>query len=84
NGRLFDAPYDYYSYYREQCVTARFGVIKYPVELFLNKVEGEPTETELRDIVQKHKGEEPDPTKSRPGFREPRKLKFDWIEVKQD
>lgn len=80
-GQAYDAPYDYYRYYRDQTSTARFGMITVPVENYLSKVQGTPTEAELRDIFNKHKNDVPNPTLARPGLKEPRKLKLEWLEV---
>lgn len=82
--RLTDAPYDYYKLYQELCSTGRFGLITVPVENYLSQVTGEPTDKELRDLFNANKGNEPHPAQVRPGFKEPRKVKIEWIEVKGD
>ncbi|HVK17923.1 MAG TPA: hypothetical protein VM533_13325 [Fimbriiglobus sp.] len=80
-GQSYDAPYDYYRYYRDQTSTARFGMLTVPVENYVSRVQGTPTETELRDIFNKHKNDVPNPTLARPGLKEPRKLKLEWLEA---
>ena len=78
------SPYDAFRFYREQCDAATFGVISVPVENYIPQVTGSPTAAEIQELFTKHRNEEPDPTKDRPGFREPRKLKFEWMEVRGD
>ena len=80
-GQAYDAPYDYYRYYRDQTATARFGMVTVPVENYLSKVQGTPTETELRTIFNQHKNDVPNPMLARPGLKEPRKLKLEWLEA---
>jgi hypothetical protein len=80
-GQAYDSPYDFYRYYRDQTSSARFGMISIPVENYLSKVQGSPTEAELREIYNKHKNDVPDPRLARPGLKEPRKLKLEWLEA---
>lgn len=80
-GQAYDAPYDYYRFYRDQTSTARFGLIAVPTENYLSRVQGSPTETELREIFTRHKNDVPDPRQARPGLKEPRKLKLEWLEA---
>src|SRR5262249_7183911 len=79
-GTGYGAPYDYYRYYKDQTSPTDFGMIGVPVENYLSKVQGSPTEAELRTLFNDHKKDEPDPRQTRPGFKEPRKLKLEWLE----
>lgn len=79
--REFEAPYDYYQFFREQCSTSRYGVITVPAENYLDKVTGSPTEAELREIFNKYRSKEPNPALPDPGLKEPRKVKLEWLEV---
>ena len=80
-GQAYDAPYDYFRFYRDQTSTARFGMITVPTENYLSRVQGSPTEAELREIFNKYKNDVPDPRLARPGLKEPRKLKLEWLEA---
>jgi hypothetical protein len=80
-GLAYDAPYDYYRFYRDQTSAARFGMIAVPVENYLSRVTDKPTEAELRTIFNQHKNDEPNPALARPGLKEPRKLKLEWLEA---
>jgi hypothetical protein len=59
-------------------------MISVPVANYLDKVQGQPTETELREIFNKYRNQEPSPALARPGLKEPRKLKLEWLEVTGD
>ena len=74
-------PYGYYDFYRENTAQAQFGIVRIPVSNYLDKVEGEPKESELRALFAKHRNVVPNPTTPEPGFREPRRLKLSWLEV---
>jgi hypothetical protein len=81
-GQGYDAPYDFYRFYRDQTSTAKFGVISVPAENYLPKVEQEtPPDAELREIFRRHRNDEPNPALARPGLKEPRKLKLEWVEA---
>lgn len=83
-GRGYDSPYEFYDFYRDQTSAGRFGVVALPAENFLDKVTGQPSDSELQALFTRHRNDEPDPRLARPGFREPRKLKLAWLEVKGD
>lgn len=79
--QAYESPFSYFEYFREQTSPARYGLIRIPAENYLDKVEGEPTERQLRDIFARYKGTEPNPTSAAPGLRDPRKLKLAWLEA---
>lgn len=80
-GRGFDAPFDYFRYYQDQCSTARFGVISVPAENYLDKVTAKPTEQELLDLFKKAQKVEASPTSPAIGLKEPRRLQLGWLEI---
>ena len=80
-GTPVGTPYDYFDFYREKTAEAKFGIIRIPVSNYLDKVEGEPKESELRKLYANHRSDVPNPGSPKPGFREPRKLKLTWLEV---
>lgn len=82
--QAFGSPYEDYQFFREQCGGATYGVIAVPVENYVPKVTGEPSERELREIFQKYRNVEPNPATETPGLKEPRKLKLGWLEVRGD
>ncbi len=81
---VYDNPYDYFRFYQEQTSTARFGMITVPVENYLGRVQGEPSQAEILDIFRKYRNTEPNPALPTPGLKEPRKLKLEWLEATGD
>jgi hypothetical protein len=80
----YDAPYDYFEYYKGLTSPARFGVAVVPAEAFLPAVEGKPSESELRKLYEKARGVEADPARPDVGLRKPREIKVEFMEVKGD
>ena len=79
--QLYDAPYDYFEFYKDQLSDSRYGVITVPAENFVSQVTGEPSESELLQLFKKYARKEPSPFEATPGFKEPRRLKVGWLEV---
>jgi hypothetical protein len=77
-------PFDTYQFFKDQCDAATYTVMSVPAENFLDKVKETPTEGDLRTLFDRYKGVEPAPDRELPGFREPRKLKLTWLEVRGD
>ncbi len=77
----FVTPYEVFEYYREQCSPAIYEVIAVPALAFLDQVAGEPSESEISALYNKHADDEPDPSKERPGFKEPRKIAISYFGV---
>jgi hypothetical protein len=82
--QTFASPYEMYQYYTKECDQSNYAVISVPVANFVDKVVGEPTVQELNDLFKRYKNDEPSPERELPGLKEPRKLKFEWLEVKGD
>ena len=80
----YDAPYDYFEYYKQLTSPARFGVAAIPAEAFLPAVEGKPSESELRKLFDTARGVEADPARPGIGLRKPREIKVEFLEVKGD
>jgi len=81
NGITAHSPFDFYEFYRTETSPAQYGVISVPVDNYLSRVEGQPTETELREIFNKAKNAEADPAEVRPGLKKGRELKIGWFEI---
>ncbi len=77
-------PFDTYQYFKEQTDAATYTLMSVPVQNFLDKVTETPTDSELRTLFDRYKGVEPAPDRELPGFREPRKLKLGWLEIRGD
>jgi hypothetical protein len=71
-------PYEFFEFYKDRCSEHTFAMLEIPAENFMDKVTGEPTAKEREDLFKRYRGELPDPSKERPGFKEPRKLKIEF------
>jgi hypothetical protein len=74
-------PYETYEYYREQTSPAVYEVISVPAAAFVDRVPGQPSKSEISALFNKHQDDEPDPSKERPGFKEPRKIAIAYFGV---
>lgn len=72
-------PAEFYEFYKDRCSEHTFAMIELPAEKFLADVKAPPTPKELNDLFNKYRGELPDLSKDRPGFKEPRKLKVEFV-----
>jgi hypothetical protein len=72
-------PDQFWQYFKEKCSAMDVEVLPIPVEAFLSKVKGEPTERELRAIFQRGKDREKDPASDQPAFRRPRRVQIAWV-----
>lgn len=81
---LFTAPYEVFDFYREQCSPTSYQVLAVPAANFMGAVAGTPTEDELRRLYDKYKDDEPNPGREDPGFKDPRKVKLEWLSAKGD
>ena len=80
-GATAHAPFDYYEFFRTETSPTNYGVISVPVENYISKVEGQPSETELREIFSKAKNTEADPSEPKPGLKKGRELKIGYVEI---
>lgn len=80
----FNPPYEVYEYYREQCSPTTYGAIPVPAINFLDKVpdpdeSNREVQAELRELWNKYQNDEPNFAKDTPGFKEPRKVRIEYI-----
>lgn len=76
---VYGTPYEAFEYFRQQCSPAKYELLPVPAQAFIEKVPGDPSERELKELYDKYANDEPDPTKETPGFKEPRKLSVRWL-----
>ncbi|AWM39660.1 hypothetical protein GobsT_19900 [Gemmata obscuriglobus] len=81
---VYPAPYEMFEYYRRQCSPAKYEIVPVPAEAFVEKVPGEPSESELKALYDKYANDEPNPAKEGFGFKEPRKLSVSWLALTGD
>ncbi len=72
-------PYEFFEFYKDRCSEHTFDMLEVSAEDFLSQVKGEPTPRERIALFNKYRGELPDPSKERPGFKEPRKVKLEYV-----
>lgn len=78
---MFTPPYEMYDFYRDRVSPTTYWVVAVPGANFTERVTGTPSESELRDLFSKYANQEYDPSREEPGFRQPRKIKVDWVQV---
>ncbi|MCE9533993.1 MAG: hypothetical protein K8T89_23155 [Planctomycetes bacterium] len=74
-------PYNFYEFYKDRCNEVTFDVIDVPVEPFLSQVKEEPSDQEIRKLYTDNKSFEYDPASPKPGFKEPRKARVEFIAI---
>jgi hypothetical protein len=75
----YPTPYEAFEFYRQECSPAIYQAIPVPAAGFVGKVQGQPTDAEIRDLFDKYQNDEPNPKSETPGFKEPRKISVEWI-----
>ena len=78
------APFDFYSFYRTNRTTLKAAFLALPVSNYLAQVTNEPGEDELRQLFDKYRDAVPEPTRAAPAFKQPRRVKIEYITAKPD
>lgn len=76
---LFAPPFEVFDFYRDKTSPTQYEVLAVPAANFAAAVPGEPSADELRRLFDDRKDYEPDPSREEPGFKEPRKVKVEWV-----
>ncbi len=76
---IFTTPYDLYSFYKDKTSPTAYQALAIPAAGFAAQVKAEPSESELQRLFNERKDNEPDPSKEEPGFKEPRRVKVEWV-----
>jgi hypothetical protein len=74
-------PYEFAEFFKDRVTSLTFDVVDVAVEDFIAQVKQEPTEREIQDFFDKYKAREYDPAIGTPGFKEPRKVKVEYVGV---
>ena len=77
-------PDEFYRYFLEQRTTLSVSMLPIAVKSFVDKVQASPTETDLRNLYQRYKNDEPSPTRRQPGFKEPRRIKLEYLSYRPE
>jgi peptidyl-prolyl cis-trans isomerase D len=73
-------PYDVFAAYRDQNERVSAKLIELPVEKFLGKVP-DPSPAEIQAMYESYKDVLPDPVRETPGFKVPRRIRFDILSI---
>ena len=74
-------PAEFYEFYKDFCSENTYEMLEVRAEALLDRVKEEPTKAERNALFAKYRGELPDPARDRPGFKEPRKAKVEYVTV---
>src|SRR5262249_5255465 len=74
-------PAEQWDYYRKNRTAVDVTMLPIRVEPFLAQVKEQPTSEELAELFSKYKEAESAPFKATPGFKQPRRLRVEWIEA---
>lgn len=75
-------PDEFLKYYRDQRTTLNVGLLPVAVKDFVSRVEAQPTEQDLLRLYERYKSQEPVPDRREPGFKEPRRIKVEYVTTK--
>ncbi len=77
-------PAEFYNYYRDVMTTVNVGLVTTNAENYIALVTDKPTDADLHALFNKYRRDEASPELERPGFKEGKKVKVEWLEVKAD
>jgi hypothetical protein len=72
-------PYEFWEYYRNNRTELTTKLLPIPVEKFVADVKEKPTDAELEALFEQYKDQEYSPDKETPGFKQPRRIKAEWV-----
>ncbi|HLJ92791.1 MAG TPA: hypothetical protein VKU02_06300 [Gemmataceae bacterium] len=77
-------PYEFWQYYRTNRTELSLKLLPIPVQKFLPEVKEQPSEADLQALFDKYKDDEAAPNKETPGFKQPRRMKLEWVSASPD
>src|SRR5260370_20714269 len=77
-------PYEFWEYYRTNRTELSLKLLPVPVQKIVPEVKDKPSEAELQALFEKYKDEEYAPNKDTPGFKQPRRIKLEWVSASPD
>ena len=84
NVPAYVTPYEFRKFYDDQRRTVKVDLLPIKTDDYLAQVTQTPTDAELKELFEKHKKEEWSPQADHPGFKEPKRVKLEWISGKYD
>lgn len=73
------SPHEFWEFYRKSRTEISVRMLPISAREFLADVKDTPPEKELTDLFDKYKEEEPNPTRAKPAFKQPRRLQLAWV-----
>lgn len=79
-------PDEFYKYFREQRTAVSATLLPISIDKFVGEAEKkvQPTETDLRNLYERYKNDEPAPTRRQPGFKEPRRVQVEYFHIQPE
>jgi hypothetical protein len=77
-------PDEFLRYYRDQRTTLTVDVLGLPMREYLAQVKETPSEKALRELHDRYWDQEPGPDRDRPGFKEPRRVRVEYVSARAD
>ena len=81
---ILGTPEEAFDWFKDNRTAIRVGLIELPVAKFVAQVPDPTDDKPLRELYAKYKNDEPNPALERPGFKEPRRIKIEWVAVPED
>ncbi|MFL5243547.1 MAG: hypothetical protein ACJ8FY_15690 [Gemmataceae bacterium] len=77
-------PDEFWDFYKQVRTTREIGILGFPVKNYLDAVKDKPTDKELEQLFKRFKEVEYTPTSPRPGFKELRRVRLEWVGARPD
>lgn len=77
-------PYEFKKYYDDVRRAVRVTLLPVNVDSYVAQVKGTPTDPELKELFEKYKKDEWTPDSDKPGFKEPKRVKLEFVGGKPD
>ena len=77
-------PDELWQYYRKNRTELAVKLLPIPVSKFIDQVKDKPTEAELTKLFDEYKDVLYHPQRNTPAFKQPRRIKVEWIAAKSD
>ncbi len=81
---IFTTPFDLFSHYRDKSSPAEYRGLAVPAASFATLVTETPPDRDVKRLYDERKDYEPDPSKEEFGFKDPRKVKIEWVAATGD
>jgi hypothetical protein len=77
-------PEQFLRFFRDRRTTVKAALLPVDVEKYESQVQGQPSEQELRNLYEQYKDQEPAPDQREPGFKQPRRVRAQYVVARAD